>query len=108
MASSPETTEQKPDLVGARLQAGTSADIPQIYFNGFANGMTSGDVAMVLERNGHPVAVLNLSFTLAKTLSQKLGQMIAALEEQAGRPMLTTDDIEAFAAGTAKTTKETK
>jgi hypothetical protein len=39
----------------------TSPDIPHVYFNGFSGALTSGDVEFVLERNGGPVAVLNMS-----------------------------------------------
>ena len=63
-----------------RVERGIAADIPQIYFNGFATALGSGDVVIVLERNGKPVATLNASFTEAKTLVQKIGELIASLE----------------------------
>ena len=91
-----------------RLRVAADPNIPQIYFNGFANALTIGDITAVLERNGRPVAVLNMSFTVAKTFAQKLGQMVSALEEKAGREMLTTDDIGALAAALAEQQKDTK
>lgn len=59
---------------------------------------------VVLERNGHPVAVLNVSYTVAKTLSMLLGDAIARLEKVSGHPIMTTTEIEQFL--TARTTKE--
>ena len=76
-----------------RLQAALESAL-SIYFNGFVNMAGIGDVVTVLERNGEPVAILNMSFTVAKTLSIALGMVIARLEEQSGREMLTTADIE--------------
>jgi hypothetical protein len=82
------------DDVQKRLKnALESTDVPVFYVNGFVNTMTSGDVLTVLERNGRPVAVLNMSFTLAKTLSVGLGNTIAQLEEKAGQSMLTTQEV---------------
>ena len=51
---------------------------------------------VVLERNGHPVAVLNVSYTVAKTLSMLLGNAIANLEELSGHPIMTTTEVEQF------------
>jgi hypothetical protein len=53
---------------------------------------------VVLERNGQPVAVLNASYTIAKTLSVLLGNAIAQLEELSGHPIMTTMEIEKFLA----------
>lgn len=77
-----------------RLARAIAANAPQIYFNGFASGLGNGDVNCVLERNGQPVAVLNMSFTLAKTLAVSLGSIISQVEERAGRDIMTTHDID--------------
>ena len=77
--------------------AARDPDVPKIYFNGFINGLSSGDIVSVLELNGQPVAVLNMSFTVAKTLVQSIGSIVADLEEKGGRTMLTTKDVEALA-----------
>lgn len=79
-----------------RIQRGMTADIPHIYFNGFAVAIGAGDLTMVLERNNVPVATLNLSFTEAKTLAQKLGGLVALLEEKSGNTIMTTDDIGSY------------
>lgn len=81
----------------SHIQAAFKAGVPQLYFNGLVNAMSNGDVMTVLERNGAPIAVLNMSFTMAKSLSVALGQMVAQLEQMSGREIMTTLDIEKFA-----------
>jgi hypothetical protein len=87
MVDGPEDDLQK------RLTNAVNSDVPVFYVNGFVNSMTSGDVLTLLERNGKPVAILNMSFTVAKTLSVSLGNTIAQLEERAGQSMLTTQEV---------------
>jgi len=69
-------------------------EIPNINFNGFVNQIGPGDILIILERNQQPVAVINTSFTVAKTLAQKLGGLIANLEDATGNTIMTTDDID--------------
>jgi hypothetical protein len=77
-----------------RIEAAVNApNVPKYYVNGFANSLSSSDIIVVLETNGLPTAVLNMSYTVAKTLSQKLGVLVANLETLTGREMLTTDEI---------------
>ena len=101
-----DSTDQAPglgldDASGpARMGAALAAGLPTYYVNGFVNGLSPSDVITVLERNGQPVAILNMSYTLAKSLAQGLGGVVADLESKAGRPMLTTKEIEEFNAPT--------
>lgn len=69
--------------------------VPRFYFNGFVFGTGQADIVAVIERNNAPVAVINMSYTVAKTFALKLGQTIAAFEESTGREMLTTDEVQA-------------
>ncbi|MFZ2030083.1 MAG: hypothetical protein WAU68_07240 [Vitreimonas sp.] len=78
------------------LKHAIEAGVPQIYFNGFASGLGNGDVSCVLQRNGEPAAIINMSFTLAKTLAVSLGAIISHIEERAGRDIMTTQDIDGF------------
>lgn len=68
-------------------------DIPHLYANGFINAMGNGDTVLILQQNGKPIATLNLSFTLTKTLAQKLEQIIGDLEKDTKNIIMTTDDI---------------
>ena len=71
----------------------TSQDIPQLYVNGFTTVISNTDICTVLERNGSPVAVLNISYTTAKSLAQKLSQLIADFETIAQHPLMTIEDV---------------
>lgn len=79
-----------PDIAGM-----TANDaVKKIYTNGFSLGLGNADTYFILLNNGQPVAVVNMSYTLAKTLHQRVGQMIAEFETRVERPMLTTDEID--------------
>jgi len=68
-------------------------NIPEIHFNGFVNVLTSGDILIILQRNGRAVAKINASYTIAKTLGQKLMQIITDLEERTGNTIMTSDEV---------------
>ena len=78
-----------------RLNQAIIRGVPEIYFNGFVNGMGIGDVITTLERNGKPVAILNMSYTVAKTFAQSLTEAISNLERDSGNSIMTTHDIQA-------------
>lgn len=92
----PESTENPVDPYEERVQRALQADIPLIYANGFVSRMSQGDIMMIMERNAEPVAVINLSYTVTKSLIVSLGQLISKLEEISGREIMTTRDIEEF------------
>ncbi len=75
-------------------QALSDPSIPKIYANGFVFGMSTSDVFVVLQLGGVPIAVLNLSYTLAKTLATILTNTLNDLEQKTGQTVLTTKDIE--------------
>lgn len=80
-----------PDPVKEALE---SEEVMKIYANGFANFFTNSDIGIVFTRNNKPIALLNVSLTLAKTLVEKLGQMIHDFEKNTDIKILTTKDIE--------------
>jgi len=67
--------------------------IPHLYFNGFSTTLSTGDILIVLKQNDVPVAVLNASYTVAKTLVQKVGGVIDKLEKITGNTVMTTDNV---------------
>ena len=69
-------------------------EIQKIYANGFTSAMGIGDITILLKNSGISIAALNLSYTVAKTLSIKLGGLISQLEASTGNTIMTTDDIE--------------
>jgi hypothetical protein len=76
------------------INALTSEETVKIYANGFINVHSSSDVSIVLQQHGKPVGVVNMSYTLAKTLVQQLGDLIIDLEEELGQEFPTTGDVE--------------
>ena len=71
------------------------AELPRIYVNGFILSANSGDVLFVLKLNDQSVAMLNMPYGVAKTLAQKLGNLIAVIEDKTGHSFLTTDEFNA-------------
>jgi hypothetical protein len=76
------------------IQKIIDADVPHIYSNGFNIVLGAGDVNIVLSKMGQNVATISLSFTVAKTLAEKLGGSIKTLEKVTDNTIMTTDDIE--------------
>jgi hypothetical protein len=89
-----EMTTNQPSPEERIARSINAEHVPQIYFNAFLVGLTSGDVTIVLERNGNPVATLNASYTVAKTLAVKLGITMSDFEGKTGRSMLITDEVD--------------
>lgn len=84
------------------LKAALASDVvPHLYFNGFVNSVSTGDVLIVLKQNERPVVVLNTSYTVAKTLVEKLGELVAGLEDATKNTIMTTDQIESALTGLA-------
>ena len=76
------------------MQAALEDDnIPTFYFNGFINSIGTGDVLIILRRHDKSIAKLHASYTVAKTLAEKLGALIARLEADTGNTIMTTDVV---------------
>jgi hypothetical protein len=71
-------------------------EVPKMYANGFQIVMSNSDVSILLIQNNVPVAVVNVSYTIAKTLSEKVGELIGKLEARSKQPIMTTDDINKY------------
>lgn len=77
-----------------RIEAALSADVPDIYANGFVTTIGAADVLLVLERHGRPEARMNLSYSLAKTLGESLSGAVQKFEEKTGANIPTTHDVD--------------
>ena len=75
-------------------EAISNESVPKIYANGFVTAIGHGDVMILLQRNNQPSAVLNLSFSVAKTLALSLGKTIRDLETKTDEEIMTTSDIQ--------------
>jgi hypothetical protein len=88
-----------PPPVPAQFAALLGAPIPNIYANGFQLGFTNADTQLLLLLSGRPVAIVNFSYTLAKSISEKLGILVDEWEKKTGHTLQTTESIDkAFAA----------
>jgi len=95
----PPTTPPKMPI-NRDIRALIDPAIPKIYANSFSLGLTNSDTQLVLMLFGRPIAVLSFSYTLAKTLSEKLGKLVADWEKKTGHVLETTDSIDrAFSQG---------
>lgn len=99
-------TDQKEKARTKRINQALESDVPRIYFNGFVNGFSAGDIMCVLERNGQPVGIMNMSYTVAKTLSASLASLVGALEETSKQPIMTTHEVGKFLEGASEALKE--
>jgi hypothetical protein len=70
-------------------EAIASEQVINIYGNGFVCLNSNADMIIVLQKNQKPVAIINLSYTTAKTLSEKLGQMVRDFEKKTGNTIMT-------------------
>ena len=88
-----------PDIVDSKnvqkaLDEAVSDDtVVKIYANGFIVACGQGDVIVLLQKNGKHVSILNLSFSVAKTLALSLGKTIKDLENRTEKNIMTTFDI---------------
>jgi hypothetical protein len=86
--------EKKVIAVDIISQAVSDNDVPKYYFNGFTNGVGNSDIVIVLQSNNKPIALLNTSFTIAKTLVKKLNESIQLIEKSSGNVIMTTEDLD--------------
>ena len=69
-------------------------DVPQFYVNNLQSGYNNTDFLLLLESNGKPSAIVNLSYTLAKTLVETIGGNIAELEAKLGHPIHSMGEMD--------------
>jgi len=92
-----DKTTQPADAAAQQLQRiveAAFAEGPNLYTNGFVNGLGLTDSYLVLQANGRSLAVINMSLTVAKTLGQSLLAMVASYEQQSGQTVPTIDDLQ--------------
>lgn len=66
-------------------------NVPRIYCNSFAMTLSSGDIMLVGAANGKPAALINMSYTVAKSLSEKLAGLIESFESASEHEIMTTE-----------------
>ncbi len=84
------------NIHAVQLQVG--AELPpekRYYFNGFTVAMSPMDCAIVLLHQDRPIAFLNTSHMVAKTLVAALDTLIKDFEEKSGQQILKLDELPA-------------
>jgi hypothetical protein len=74
-------------------EAMESEHIINIYGNGFICINSNADVVIIIKKNQKSEAIINLSYTTAKTLCEKLGQLIRDFEKTTGNTIMTINVI---------------
>lgn len=70
-----------PEQLQEQARAWLHAPVTRFYTNGFAIAQSNSDVTLIMLLNGAPIAIANMSFISAKSLSDELGKTIKILEE---------------------------
>ncbi len=91
-AASPHPPQ--PSKPPAQQQVGQFVALQNIYFNGFALGLSNADINAMLLLDGQPVGRLNMSFTTAKTFVELLGDLMVKLEFVTKQHIMTTRQVE--------------
>ena len=96
MQTKPENEKMQPQDIHMNqiISAINDPRIENIYFNGFSTAIGNGDIILTLFRNGVPVKVLNTSFTVTKTLAEKLSAIVQDIEKKANVTLLTTEYVQ--------------
>ena len=80
----------------AQIQAGNALPSEKkFYVNGFVIAVSPADIVVICQQNGEPVAMLSMSYVLAKTFMERLKTSLEDLETKMGQPILTVDAITA-------------
>ena len=69
-------------------------DIPKLYANAFDCALGAGDVALLLKNADKTIGMVNISYTVAKTLAIRLHELVKFLEAKSGTSVMSSDEIE--------------
>lgn len=68
-------------------------EVPIHYFNGFDIAFGNADFTITFKLDNRQTCAFKGSYTIVKTLSQKLAESFGRFETLVGRPMLTSDEV---------------
>ncbi len=69
-------------------------NLPQLYANSFTVHLGTGDMLIVMRRNGQQIGTLQVSYTVGKSLAEVISGLIKHLEERTGNEIMTSRFIE--------------
>jgi hypothetical protein len=64
------------------VQQALRSPLPRLYINSFVNVLTDADVMLILQCNQQNVGILNMNYTVAKSLVNALSVAIAGYEKR--------------------------
>src|SRR5438046_2511632 len=67
--------------------------VPIQYFNGFAIGVGNADFSLSIRLENRDVMVLKCSYTVAKTLAQKVSEVVGKFEKVTDHNLMTTEQV---------------
>jgi hypothetical protein len=70
-----------------------SPQVPVHYFNGFTIGFGNSDFTLTLKLDSRDIFHFKASYTVMKTLSEKLDTSFKQFEKLVGQSMLTTEKV---------------
>jgi hypothetical protein len=70
-----------------------STNLPEFYANNFVVNLGTGDVMLIMNRNNKQVAMVQMSYTVAKSLSEALAGLIKKLEDRTDSKIMTSKFI---------------
>lgn len=70
-----------------------STDAPTHYFNGFNIAFGNADCELTIKLDNRVTFHLKTTYTVAKTLTEKMNSALTAFEGIVGQSMLTTESI---------------
>lgn len=67
--------------------------LPTIYFNGFEMHLGTTDITITFILNRKRIQQANVSYTMAKTLAEKLNGLVNHIEKNSNQPILSSDAV---------------
>ena len=71
-----------------------SEQIINIYGNAFICFNTNADMGIIIQKNNKAIAIINLSYSTAKTLGEKLTNMVRDFEKTTDHTIMTINIID--------------
>jgi len=88
-----EKDKHRIDLNKKIKEAVEDETVHSFYVNGFINAYYTSDIIIVFTKNRKNEVIINMSYTLAKSLAERLTRLITAFEKRTAHEIMTTDYI---------------
>ena len=89
----PKIHVNQEDVIERIEKAKNNPEVPKLYFNGFSIVFNATDATLLLEKMGAPVALFNMSYTTAKSLTNKLNDSMSKFENVVKQKILDIDEV---------------